>query len=81
MKTSKHCFIIFVRGGRALPLPLPQPVKRQNTMFLCSRNVGELNYSRCMVQGVTATLQEGNLSLHFKCDSSFHPHLLSLLSF
>lgn len=64
-----------------LPLTLPHPVKPQNTTFLCSRNAGELNYSRCMAQRVTATLQEGNLSLHFKCDSSLHHCLLSLLSF
>ena len=32
-----------------------------------------------MVQGVTATLQKGTLSLHFKCDSSLHCHLLSSL--
>lgn len=32
-----------------------------------------------MVQGVTASLQEGNLSLHFKCAASLHHRLLSLL--
>ena len=44
--------------------------------------MGELNYSLCMVGGggwVTASLQEGNLSLHFKCDASLHHCLLSLL--
>lgn len=62
-----------------LPLPLPLPLRAHKTTFLCSRNVGELNYSWCMVQGVTASLQEGNLSLHFKCAASLHHRLLSLL--
>lgn len=57
----------------------PLQMRPQKTTFLCRRNVGELNYARRMVQGVTATLQEENLSLHFKCDSSLHCCLLSLL--
>lgn len=79
MKTSKYDCIIFICGGRTLPVSLPPQMRPQKTTFLCSRNVGELNYSRRLVQGVTATLQEENLSLHFKCDSSLHGCLLSLL--
>lgn len=79
MKTSKYCFIIFRCGACVLPLPLPLSNEASKMTFLCSINVGELNYSRCMVEGVRATLQGGNLSLHFKCDSSLHRHLLSLL--
>lgn len=79
VKTSKHYFIIFICGRGTLPLPIPPQARPQKTTFSCSRNVGELNYSWCMVQGVTATQQEGNLSLHFKCDSSLHRCLLSSL--
>ena len=57
----------------------PPPLLRPHETFLCSRNVGELIYSRCMVQGVTASLQKGNLSVHFKCDASLHRRLLSLV--
>lgn len=78
MKTSKHYCIIFICGRCTLPLPLPPHPRLQKT-FLCSRNVGELNYSQRVVQGVTATLQERNLSLHFQCDASLHCRLLSLL--
>lgn len=62
-----------------MPLPLPPQPWPQQATFLCSRNVGELSYSQRMVQGVTATLQEGNLSLHFKCEPSLHCRLLSWL--
>lgn len=80
MKTSKHYCIIFICGGCTMPLPLPPTVASESNI-LCSRNVGELSYSQRMVQGVTATLQEGNLSLHFKCEPSLHCRLLSLLFF
>lgn len=79
MKTSKHYCRIFIGGGCTMPLTLPPALRLEKQTFLCSRNVGELNYSQHMVQGVTATLQKGNLSLHFKCDSSLHCHLLSSL--